>query len=274
MKIGTFDENEGTLGALLRASATNGQGTQYVLACRWSGSVWQFSVERNTGITWGETVGTRDNCDKPAAGAWIGFAVTGTGDDTVFEFWEWPSDPGAFADWGTDNSGSGNQYLAETANPVTALDTGAYTGIWFYHGISPTDIKTVDEWYGGDQAAGGAVEDAVLEPAIGTACWGHDTTVVEDFTDDLSNWTGDATVSDSGDAEIITFTSGQEKISPIWNLGAGTAQITLNKYNSGDAVTTQYKTGATAILCEADSWHNFSVSFTSEGYVKIRLSVA
>ncbi|GAF88573.1 unnamed protein product [marine sediment metagenome] len=110
--------------------------------------------------------------------------------------------------------------------------------------------------------------------AEGTRCWGHDTAIDEDFAEDFSTWTGDAVVSLEDDNEIITFSSGQEEISPVTNLGAGlNAQITLNKYIPADSVTIQYKTGATVEDCNADTWHNY-VPFESLGYVRVRLAVA
>ena len=109
----------------------------------------------------------------------------------------------------------------------------------------------------------------------GTVCWGHDTAIAEDYAEDLSTWTGTATVSGSGDSEIITFTSGQEKISPVWNLGTGYFMITVDKYNTGSGtILVQYKTGATSGDCGSDTWRDYSDFLISLGYVQIKLNVA
>ena len=153
-KFGTIDENEGTIGVILRGAAADGTGAQYALACLYSGG-WGFASLSYTGRAYQSRIGSDVSMDKPADGNWVGFSVSGTGNDTVFKFWEWPSDPGNYENWGTDNGGSGNQYLTQEGNPADARDTGAYTGIWHYHSDSDTDIKTISEWAGGDQEATG-----------------------------------------------------------------------------------------------------------------------
>lgn len=89
-----------------------------------------------------------------------------------------------------------------------------------------------------------------------------------------AGWTGTGTISGSGDAEQFTLDAGQSMESETWNLGAMTARIILNKYGSGDGTpTVEYKTGASAVACEADSWHAYDgTSFVCAGYAKIKVS--
>jgi len=105
-------------------------------------------------------------------------------------------------------------------------------------------------------------------------CWGQDTDVDElNIRDFSGNWTGTGAVSGSSDSEKLLICVDEYMESETWQLGAGNASITLNKYGSGSgSPPIQYKTGADASACEADSWHNYSTSFTSLGYVKIRLN--
>jgi len=114
--------------------------------------------------------------------------------------------------------------------------------------------------------------DAILKAMSGTICWGHNTDVAETAIDYLSLWAGSGTISGAGDTEIMTLLEGESMTSPVWNLGEGVARLSLNKYNSGDDVTKEYRTGATSGDCGSASWNDYSNYFTSLGYVQIRLS--
>ena len=75
----------------------------------------------------------------------------------------------------------------------------------------------------------------------------------------------------------ITFDAGDIVVSETWNLGIGKARILRDKYQAGHGgITIQYKTGATAAICEADIWHNINAgdAFISLRWVKIRISVS
>jgi len=106
-------------------------------------------------------------------------------------------------------------------------------------------------------------------------CWGQDTGVEEDHTRDFSGiWTGTGVISGSGDAEKIELYLGDYMESETWLIGVGDVVIEEDKYGGGVGnATIQYKTGATYLACEADSWNNYVGSFTSLGWVKIRVSV-
>jgi len=108
-------------------------------------------------------------------------------------------------------------------------------------------------------------------PAPGTVCFGHDTGVVEFYIKNLASWTGTGLVVGTGDNEQLQLLFGQQKISPIHNLGVGAARIKLNKYLAGNSVFIQYKTGATPAACDADMWHSYVPGFASLGYVRVRL---
>lgn len=144
-------DNGNTYGAILRAANADGSGAQYICTIRHSGSAWEFSVERLIGVSHQETIGTRIGISAPSDGDWVGFAVTGTGNDTVFDYWDFGgSAPGDFSSWGSVTQ-------SQTANPGTALDTGDYVGMYMYHGsgVDSRYAHEVDTWVGGDQAASG-----------------------------------------------------------------------------------------------------------------------
>jgi hypothetical protein len=58
----------------------------------------------------------------------------------------------------------------------------------------------------------------------------------------------------------------------IVDTGTYTVTIYQNKYDvSGDDVTLRYRHGATPAACLAASWNDYTVPFTSLGYVQLRL---
>jgi len=161
-ELKSLHSNGGTFGAVFRAASAAGTGAQYVSTLRWSGSVWQFSCERFIGTSHQETIGTPIDVTTPNSLDWFGFAVTGTGTGTVFDYWDFgASDPGEFSTWNSHTGGSPTQ--TQTANPSTALDSGDYVGLWFYTSNTPARRHEIDTWYGGDQAAGGGVTVPVLD---------------------------------------------------------------------------------------------------------------
>jgi len=107
----------------------------------------------------------------------------------------------------------------------------------------------------------------------GSVCWGHDTGVVEDNVRDfLNNWSGDASIQGLGDAERIQFDSGEYEESETWYIGAGRVRLIIDKYGSGSGTpVVKYKQGSSQALCEADSWHAYTIPFVCGGWVKIRL---
>ena len=70
--------------------------------------------------------------------------------------------------------------------------------------------------------------------------------------------------------------AGDTAISETWNLGAGIMQISRDKYRAGaGSVVIEYKTGTDSATCESVTWCVYNgVSFTSDNYVKIKISRA
>ena len=107
--------------------------------------------------------------------------------------------------------------------------------------------------------------------------WGQHTAVWEEYDRNFAvNWTGTGTTGGTpgNDDETLELVLGDNMISETWNLGVGTAAIRKDIYDTGSGPdpTIEYKTGSDALDCEADTWHAYIDTFTSEGYVKIRLS--
>jgi hypothetical protein len=106
---------------------------------------------------------------------------------------------------------------------------------------------------------------------VGTTCWGHVTGVTETNVRPFAvNWTGTGSVVGSGDSESLMLAAGQNMVSEVVNTGAVTVELTQNQYAAGDTVTLAYRTGATQAACEAAGWTNYTVPFTSSGYVQIK----
>jgi hypothetical protein len=109
---------------------------------------------------------------------------------------------------------------------------------------------------------------------IGEWAWGHDTAVEEDFIGDLTDGSGTGTIVDSGDDEKVCIDEGEYWTFDPVNVGGSVMEILYDHYQSGSGVagTIEYKTGSTRVLCLADSWHTYTVPFSSSGWVQIRLS--
>jgi hypothetical protein len=127
---------DGTSNCYLMVVGPKDGSTVYlrVFTTTWNGSGFDFSQ-----------IGNDISITSPNNGDWLGFSVTGTGNDTVFKYWDFGgSDPGDFADWG-----AATQTI--TDNPGTAVDTGNYVGIGFYYSSGAYTCE-IDTWVGGDQA--------------------------------------------------------------------------------------------------------------------------
>jgi hypothetical protein len=104
--------------------------------------------------------------------------------------------------------------------------------------------------------------------------WGHETGYDEDFARPFSGiWSGSGVISGSGNEEIMTLDPGENMEGEIVEIGAIEVQILINKYRtgSGPAPTVKYKDGNTYEDCDADIWNLYSSSFTSQGFVKVRV---
>jgi hypothetical protein len=60
-------------------------------------------------------------------------------------------------------------------------------------------------------------------------------------------------------------------ISEVVNTGAYEVTLLQNEYNTGDAGDMDYRHGATQEACEGASWNDYTVPFTSLGFVQIRM---
>ncbi len=111
----------------------------------------------------------------------------------------------------------------------------------------------------------------------GTVVYGHDTGTEEDFVEDISgNWTGNnISISGSGDNETLTLHCPSACATNLtWYLGSGSAQIIIDKYQTGQGTLTsiEYKTGTTKVAAEAASWQIYNgTNFNSLGWVVVRL---
>ena len=110
---------------------------------------------------------------------------------------------------------------------------------------------------------------------MGTICWGHDTSIMEQIARDFNiDWSGTGNVTGSGDDEVMNMEIGQTMTSITWNLGIMTAQVARDTYKTGtgEPVTISYKTGDTEKKCNEEDWHVYDgISFISLGWVKIKV---
>jgi len=99
--------------------------------------------------------------------------------------------------------------------------------------------------------------------------YGFCTQATRTFT---ANWTGTGSIISSGDNELIKLDTGEYMESEVINVGVGQMAIKLAEYQSGTGIPViKYKDGNSVANCEADTWHTYSVPYSSLGYSKIRL---
>jgi len=134
--------------------------------------------------------------------------------------------------------------------------------------VSTVDIITVP--VGKQDLTLAILAETIL--ASRTWCWGHDTSVDEQATEDLSDGIYTGALSGSGDAEKVSLEDGEYWEAPTKFIGAGSFAIELNKYQGESATgfTVKYKTGATQAACNAAEWTE-GTSFESTGWGKIRI---
>lgn len=87
----------------------------------------------------------------------------------------------------------------------------------------------------------------------------------------LNNWTGTATVINSGDNEALEFNAGEYMESEVVETGAYSVSLFQNEYQTGDTVAIKYRHGSSKANCEAAAWAAYIAPFISDGYVQIRL---
>ena len=113
----------------------------------------------------------------------------------------------------------------------------------------------------------------------GNVTWGHHTGVVENFdenfTGNTTGWSVSGTPGNDNETISASACSGLEICTfDRWYLGAGEAEILIDKYQagSGPVPIIEYRTAATGASLIAASWNVYNgVSFTSLGWVQIRM---
>ena len=163
---------------------------------------------------------------------------------------------------GVDPDGRVTQVAAEVLTGGT-VPTGRVTQIALEVLTTPTTTTTTST----------TTTSTTTTTIHGSVCYGHDTGVTEDHTEDFTGkWGGSATTLGSGDSEQLRFYNNQYKqlVNPWW-YGTGQATIQLNKYQTGDNVSIYYKTAGNLSAIEALGWTPYSGKFTSQGYVDVRL---
>ena len=124
-------------GILMRSGASSG----------WRYFLWGFDddtahVSTFDWNTWDENPDVEYDIMFPdfAADIWCGFEVEGIGNDTVWRFWTWSSDPGNRSDWGTAQS-------SLIGNPSNPANNGLYVGIC--QATTAVGVISVDQFYAG-----------------------------------------------------------------------------------------------------------------------------
>lgn len=98
------------------------------------------------------------------------------------------------------------------------------------------------------------------------------TGVIEDNVRTFAgNWSGTGAIENAGDLERLALEAGENMTSEIVDTGARTIELDYNHYRAGDAVLLRYRHGATPADCVAAGWINYTVPFTSLGYVQVRV---
>ncbi|MBU0964726.1 hypothetical protein KKC06_06830 [Patescibacteria group bacterium] len=110
--------------------------------------------------------------------------------------------------------------------------------------------------------------------APGTWCFGHDTGVTQDYVEDLADGTGTAGITGVGDTEKVVIDPGEDWISSAKNLGTIEITLSYDQYGTGSGTpgTIYYRTAATKVDCKAAGWTEYTVHFTSLGWVQIKLT--
>jgi len=105
--------------------------------------------------------------------------------------------------------------------------------------------------------------------------WGHDTAVSESNVRDFDgNWTGTGTIENAGvaDTERLALEAGENMVSEVVRTGAVDILLDYNVYAAGDTINFDYRHGNSVANCVAASWNDYTVPFTSLGYVQVRVT--
>lgn len=107
----------------------------------------------------------------------------------------------------------------------------------------------------------------------GSTVWGHANNTTQTNTRTFNgNWTGNGTISGSGDAEKLTLGNNQTMESEVVDTGNYIVKLQANVYGNGNNVTIQYRTDANETNIANANYANYSAPFNSSGFTQIKLS--
>jgi len=162
-----------------------------------------------------------------------------------------------------------------SASDIDNYDTFSNFGMVYFIALG-LDANTSGEFYMDECVVNddGSEIGPLSGLIAGSACWGHLTGVVQDNVRTfVSNWTGTAYVTGTGDSEKMEISSGELMVSEVVNTGTGFVSLSQNVYDtSGDDAIMEYRHGATEGDCTSDTWKTYTGTFTSLGYAQIKLS--
>jgi hypothetical protein len=96
--------------------------------------------------------------------------------------------------------------------------------------------------------------------------------VVETARTFSGHWYGTGEIDGAGDAERVGLGSGKYMVSEVIDTDVSFVTIEQNVYDEdGDDVTIKYRHGATEVACLNATWNAYVDTFSSLGYVQIRL---
>ncbi len=279
-------------------------GNLHVLALKTDGTLWSWGYNFTGELGLGDTtnrsapvqIGTGTNWSSAFTGYEHSLAVKTDG-----TLWAWggrpsdnygqlglgdtvnrssPTQVGSLTNWNFARSGHNHSRAIKTDGTLWSWgrnNQGQLGLTDILDRSSPAQVGSSGSWI--EDTNSGQFYSLGLKFTEGSICWGHRSRVDEDTKRRFAkDWTTTGPILKSGNRESVELASGESKESSTWNLGSGIATIDLDKYLTGydsASVVTEYKTGATPAACEAASWTVYNgTSFTSSGWVKIRLSRA
>jgi hypothetical protein len=113
-----------------------------------------------------------------------------------------------------------------------------------------------------------------IQLSLGSIVWGQSAGVSELVKRTFGNWTGTGSSGGSGDEEILEIHTGEYMQSAEYELGLGSYAITANKYRAGGTPIIKYKTASTSAGIAGASLLTFSGSFSSLGWIQVRLEAS
>ena len=109
-------------------------------------------------------------------------------------------------------------------------------------------------------------------------CWGHDTSIDEEFAWNFGDGVYTGIVLDSGDDERLHLAKGEDWISGGMKIDPSYQnEVMYDKYQEGlggSALDIYYKSGPTLASCDSDTWHAYTGHYTPTGghiWIRVRL---